>query len=258
MPPLTRFLFVLFFVLSQVVNAADPQKILIVVSSYGKDGGKTRPGYEFDEFSQAYLIFKANGFAIDVASPRGGRAEADEFNKTKPDNQQILADQEAMTLLNQTRTTQSINPADYAALYIVGGKGAMFDLPFDSALQDIISAIYARPDGIVSAVCHGPAAFAHVKQPDGTYLIAGKAIAGFSNDEEQLFGKRWKAELPFLLEDKLKQRGGLYERADVPVHNEAREPGHLVLKTGVPLSAGVYMLTVEERGQTRQHRIVIK
>jgi|GEM_PF-2070961 len=44
----------------------------------------------------------------------------------------------------------------------------------------------------------------------------------------------------------------------VPVHNEAREPGHLVLKTGVPLSAGVYMLTVEERGQTRQHRIVIK
>jgi len=215
MKPVTRFLFVLLFGLSQVVNAADPQKILIVVSSYGKDGGKTRPGYEFDEFSQAYLLFKANGFAIDVASPRGGRAEADEFNKTKPFNQQILADQQAMTLLNQTRPTHSINPADYAALYIVGGKGAMFDLPVDPALQEIIAAIYARPDGIVSAVCHGSAAFAHIKQPDGSFLIAGKAIGGFSNEEEELFGKGWKSELPFLLEDKLKQRGGLYERAEM-------------------------------------------
>lgn len=220
-----RFLFGFLLLLSQVTEAADPRKILIVVSSYGRDGGKSqpgrdrpdlsRPGYEFDEFSQAYLIFKANGFAIDVASPRGGRVEAGEFNKKKPYNQRVLADQQAMALLNQTRPTQSLNPADYAALYIVGGKGAMFDLPFDPALQDFIAALYSRPGAVVSAVCHGPAAFAHVKQPDGTYLIAGKAIAGFCNEEEQMFGKRWQAEFPFSLEDKLKQRGGLYERAEL-------------------------------------------
>lgn len=91
----------------------------------------------------------------------------------------------------------------------------MFDLPFDPALQDFITALYSRNDGVVSAVCYGPAAFAHVKQSDGTYLIAGKAVAGFCNEEEQLFGKRWQAEFPFLLEDKLKQRGGLYERAEL-------------------------------------------
>jgi hypothetical protein len=69
----TRFLFVLFFALSQGVNAADPQKILIVISRYGKDGGKTRPGYEFDKFSQAYLIAgKAiAGFGNDASANAG-------------------------------------------------------------------------------------------------------------------------------------------------------------------------------------------
>jgi len=36
------------------------------------------------------------------------------------------------------------------------------------------------------------------------------------------------------------------------------ESGNLLLKTKQTLSAGIYIITVEERGQTRQHRIVIK
>lgn len=269
-----RFLFVFLLLTSQFVNAADPKKILIVVSSYGKDGekirpgqsrpgqsrpgqsrpGQSRPGYEFDEFSQAYLIFKANGFALDVASPRGGRVEADEFNKAKPYNQRVLADQEAMTLLNQTRSTHSVNVADYAALYIVGGKGAMFDLPFDPALQDIIGAMYDRADGIVSAVCHGPAALVHVKQADGTYLIAGKTIAGFCNDEEQLFGKRWKTEFPFSLEDKLKQRGGRYERAELMLPHVSVD-GRLITGQNPYSTNGVAEAVVQALGKPLAARV---
>ena len=44
----------------------------MVVSSYAQDMRSIRPGYEFDEFSQAYLIFKNNNLSIDVASPKGG------------------------------------------------------------------------------------------------------------------------------------------------------------------------------------------
>lgn len=190
------------------------KKVLIVVSSYGKKEGKLRPGFEFDEFSQAWLVFKANGLDVDVASPKGGYAEPDEFNKTKPYNKEVFEDVKAMELLQNTKPTAQIKPEQYVAVYIVGGKGAMFDLPFDPSLQEIIATIYQKQNGIISAVCHGPAAFVNIKLDDGTFLIANKKMTGFCNDEEEKFGKKWKAEFPFLLEDKLKARGALYERGE--------------------------------------------
>jgi putative intracellular protease/amidase len=197
-------------------DISTPEKrILIVVSSYGKDGGKTRPGYEFDEFSQAYLIFTSNGFAVDVASPRGGAVESDEFNKTKPYNKALLVDEKAMSLLKTTKPTASLRAENYDAVYVVGGKGAMFDLPFDPALQELLASVYNSKNGIVSAVCHGPAALVNVKRADGQYLLAGKTVSGFCNLEEEKFGKRWREEFPFMLEDKLKARGGKYERAEM-------------------------------------------
>lgn len=42
-------------------EAAD--KVLIIVSSAGRDQGKTRPGFEMDEFSQSWLMLRANGLA---------------------------------------------------------------------------------------------------------------------------------------------------------------------------------------------------
>ncbi len=194
--------------------AQTTRKILMVVSSYGKDAGKTRPGFEFDEYSQAYLIFKANGFEVDVASPKGGAVEPDGYNAKKEYNKAILADAKATGWLKNTLPTASLKAADYAAVYVVGGKGAMFDLPFDPSLQEIITQIYQNK-GIISAVCHGPAAFVHVKLPDGKYLVEGKAVTGFCNDEETMFGKKWQKEFPFMLEDKLKARAGIYEKADV-------------------------------------------
>lgn len=191
-----------------------PKKILIVVSGYGKQEGKIRPGFEFDEYSLAYLIFKSNGLGIDVASPKGGVVESDGFNKNKPYNKLVMEDTIAMGLLRNTRPTAQVNPAAYAGVYIVGGKGAMFDLPFDPSLQELIQTIYEKQKGVVAAVCHGPAALVNVKLEDGSYLIFNKQVTGFSNEEEQKFGKKWKAEFPFLLEDKLKERGVQFQSSD--------------------------------------------
>ena len=139
------------------------KKVLMVVSSYGKDMGSARPGYEFDEFSQAYLIFKNNGLSIDVASPKGGPVEADEYNSDKSYNKIFLEHKSALNLLDDTKATADVNAEDYDAIYIVGGKGAMFDLPYDPALQDVISNLYLKKGTVISSVCHGPAAFVNVK-----------------------------------------------------------------------------------------------
>ena len=186
-------------------------KIVMIVSSYGKDMGKTRPGYEMDEFSQAYLIFKANGLQIDVASPKGGAVEVGQFNKEKPYNKIMVQDSIAMGLLKRTKPTASLHANDYDAIYIVGGKGPMFDLVVDPALQDLILEMNANK-AIISAVCHGTIAFANIKK-DGQYLIENKSITGFCNEEEAMFGKTG-SEFPFLLEDRLLLRGAKYEKGE--------------------------------------------
>lgn len=197
-----------------------PKKILMVVSSYGKDNGASRPGYEFDEFSQAYLIFKNNGLVVDVASPKGGKVEADKFKTEKPYNQQVMEDESAMASLAETKPTSSIDPAAYDAIYIVGGKGAMFDLPYDPSLQDIILDLYRREGTVISSVCHGPASFVNIKDGED-YIIKDVEITSFCNTEEALFGKKWVPEFPFQLEDQLVARGAVFSQTDFMLSNVA-------------------------------------
>ncbi len=156
------FLFCSIIVFGQKPTTEAASKVLIVVSSYGKDNGKIRPGFELDEFTQAYWIFKDNNMQIDVASPKGGKAEADEFNPKKLYNKRFLEDTVAQRLLENTLPTSAILDREYAAVYIVGGKGAMFDLPVDPSLQEIIAKIYKK-NGVISSVCHGAAAFVNIK-----------------------------------------------------------------------------------------------
>ncbi len=205
-----------FVLLSQSKNT--PKKILMVVSSYGKDLGESRPGYEFDEFTQAYLIFKQNNLDVDVASPKGGKVEADKFNEDKAYNQVVLQDKGILNALNNTKATSVVKPSEYDAIYIVGGKGAMFDLPYDPSLQVIILNLYQREGTVISSVCHGPAAFVNVKDGDN-YIIEDVEITGFCNVEEDLFGKKWVKEFPFKLEDKLKSRGAVFSQTDFMLSN---------------------------------------
>ena len=208
----TRLLALALAVSTLPLHATERDSILIVVSGEGRDQGKTRPGFEMDEFSQAYLIFRDNGLSVDVASPAGGAVEADRYNPKEPFNARLLADADAMRKLADTRATRDVRAGDYAAVYIVGGKGAMFDLPADPALKILLSDVYQR-GGIVAAVCHGPAALVDVRLGDGSLLVSGRTLTGFSNEEESLFGKRWAKEFRFQLEDAMRERGAHWQEA---------------------------------------------
>ena len=59
----------------------------------------------------------------------------------------------------------------------------MFDLATDPISHQIINEFHAA-GRIVAAVCHGPAALAFVKLPDGTPFLSGAKVTGFSNSEE--------------------------------------------------------------------------
>ena len=219
-----RAIFLMTFILACVSlfsqSKTSRDKVLMVVSSYGDGSGAVRPGYEFDEFSQAYLVFKNNGLEVDIASPKGGKVEADQYNQEKEYNKALAADIAIQNKLENTLPTASIDPDDYDAVYIVGGKGAMFDLPYDPSLQDIILNLYQREGAVISSVCHGPAAFANVKNGE-EYIIKDVEVTGFTNQEEALFGKKWVKEFSFMLEDKLQSRGAIFKQADFMLANVA-------------------------------------
>lgn len=234
--------------LAAPLHAADAGRILIVVSGEGRDQGKTRPGYEFDELSQAWLIFKANGFAIDVASPQGGAVEADRYNPQQPFNAALLADTEATRMLAATRRTDQVKAADYAAIYVVGGKGAMFDLPRDTALASLLADAYTQ-GAVIGAVCHGPAALVDVKLGDGTSMVAGKAMTGFTNEEEAVFGKPWAKEFPWQLEDALRARGAHWQEAPLMMAKVVVD-GRLVTGQNPYSTPGVAEAIVRATGRT--------
>ncbi|MEJ2790325.1 MULTISPECIES: DJ-1/PfpI family protein [unclassified Pseudoxanthomonas] len=234
--------------LAAPLHAADAGRILIVVSGEGRDQGKTRPGYEFDELSQAWLIFKANGFAIEVASPQGGAVEADKYNPQESFNAALLADADATRVLADTRKTRDVKASDYAAIYVVGGKGAMFDLPRDAALASLLADAYEH-GAVIGAVCHGPAALADVRLRNGASLVDGKALTGFTNEEEALFGKRWAKEFPWLLEDRLRERGARWEEAPLMMPKVVVD-GRLVTGQNPYSTPGVAEAIVRATGRT--------
>ncbi|HEU4537166.1 MAG TPA: type 1 glutamine amidotransferase domain-containing protein, partial [Polyangiaceae bacterium] len=103
-----------------------------------------------------------------------------------------------------------VDPAAYDAVFYAGGHGTMWDFPDDAALARIAAAVYER-GGVVAAVCHGPAGLVNVKLSSGEWLVAGREVAAFTNDEERAVGL---AEVvPFLLADRLVERGARHRPA---------------------------------------------
>jgi putative intracellular protease/amidase len=191
-------------------------KILIVLTSHDKlgDTGK-KTGFWLEEFAAPYYVLGDAGAMITLASPKGGQPPLDP-KSDEPDSQteatkRFKGDGDAQAALANTVKLQDISPDDYDAVFYAGGHGPMWDLAEDRDSIALIEAMYAsgRP---VAAVCHAPAAFRHTKAPDGSPLVKGKSVTGFSNTEEdavQLSGV-----VPFLLEDELKAKGANYSKAD--------------------------------------------
>jgi putative intracellular protease/amidase len=102
-----------------------------------------------------------------------------------------------------------VSAEDFDAVFYPGGHGPMWDLPDNHASVALIEA-FVKADKPVGAVCHAPVALVNVRGRDGEYLVKGKRVTGFSNSEEEAVGLT--AVVPFLLEDRLKERGGSYSK----------------------------------------------
>lgn len=187
------------------------KKILFVVTSHDKKGSTGEPtGYYLAEVSHAWKVLKEAGYEIDFVSPKGGEPPVDGFDLTDAENKEFWEDKEYKYKINHSLKPAEVKPADYMAIYYAGGHGAVWDLPDNAGISAIATKIYEN-NGIVAAVCHGPAGIVNIKLTNGKYLVDGKKVNGFTNEEEAAV--KLEKVVPFLLEDKLIERGGIYEKS---------------------------------------------
>lgn len=197
-------------------------RILAVLSSTARfDQERRKAGYELTELARAYWVFTANGYDVDLASPRGGTPPQMLDDGLGDADHAFLNDPVAQAKLADTLPLSGVDPSRYAAVYFVGGKGAMFDFPGNPDIARIVAEI--APRGVIGAVCHGPAALLDVRLPDGNLLLSGRRVTGFSNDEELFLIKDAREVFPFLLQDALAAQGGSFVEGPMYLDNTVRD-----------------------------------
>jgi putative intracellular protease/amidase len=150
-------------------------------------------------------------------SPRGGAVPLEPRALKFPNYDKTAkawrADPAKVALLEDTKAPEHIDSAAFDAIYFTGGHAVMYDFPDSTGLQRITRDIYER-GGIVSSVCHGYCGLLNTTLSDGSYLIAGKKMTGFSWQEEVLAGV--DKLVPYNAEQRAKDLGALYQKAKLP------------------------------------------
>ncbi|ARN70356.1 type 1 glutamine amidotransferase domain-containing protein [Nonlabens tegetincola] len=206
-------IFSLLTVINKKEKTMDTPKILMILSSHKElgDTGKTT-GYYLSEVTHAYEVFKEAGYDITFVSPEGGLPPVDGFDLDDEINKKYWEDEDFQAKLKSTLKPSQVEASQYQVIYYAGGHGTMWDFPNNQELANIASEIYEN-DGIVSAVCHGPSGLINIKLSDGSYLVDGKTLSVFTNEEEA--NVELTEVVPFLLEDELKEKGAKIDKADM-------------------------------------------
>ncbi len=192
------------------------ERILVVVTSCAKYPTLERAtGLWLGEAVHFVRKVEGAGFAVDYVSPLGGYTPIDPHSlaMAEPGDWEWYQDKAFMNRLGATLSPRQTAAADYACIYYAGGHGVVWDFPDDADLQAIAREIY-ESGGIVSSVCHGAVGLLNIRLSDGTPLVRGRKVTGFSNAEEKLAGL--DQSVPYLTETELTARGAAYQKADQP------------------------------------------
>ncbi len=191
-------------------------KIVIVLTSHSKLGNTDqKTGFWIEEFATPYYLFKEAGVQITLATPNGGQPPIDPKSDT-PENQtestiRYKKDESLLNLMANTVKLQDISAKNFDAVFYPGGHGPLWDLATDKNSIKLIEDFWDAKKP-VATVCHAPSVLLNVKDEDGEFLVKGKKVTGFSNTEE--IAVQLDTIVPFLLEDELKNKGGMYSKKE--------------------------------------------
>ena len=186
------------------------KRILIIVSNANAIGpNNRRTGTFLPEVAHPYAAFEKANYQIDFASLTGDTPYLDALNLANdPDNLSFLTGK-GWEAMQKAVKLSTVDVLKYDAVFVPGGLAPMVDMPENGLLKNVIKETYER-NAVVGAVCHGPVSLLNVKLSNGTYLVNGKNITSFTDEEEKGYAI---ADVPFLLETSLTKQGAKFHAA---------------------------------------------
>lgn len=189
-----------------ISNAAEQKiKIAMLISGYASQGN-AQLSYDLEELAQSYLVLSSNGVDIDIISPAGGPVLVKDNKDHLDFIQEFKNNTPALAKLANTTSAEAAQVNHYDALMVIGGNGAVFDLPVDQNTQSFVQG-FVDSESPIAAVCHGPAALLNIKTKEGKYFISGKVLNSFTAVEDRFFKKEIVNEYPFIVQEELEKRG---------------------------------------------------
>lgn len=193
-------------------HASEIKPVLFVVTSCPVKGDTgIATGFNLAEVTHPLEKLQQAGIRVEFASIQGGAAPLDGLeDMSDPVIAHYWADPGFRHAIANTLRIDELDASLYSAIMFAGGHGTMWDFPDSAGAQKLIREIDAA-GGIVSAVCHGPAALVNARRADGSLLVAGKRVAAFTNNEEEEVQSTHV--VPFLLASVLSERGAHHQDA---------------------------------------------
>jgi putative intracellular protease/amidase len=192
------------------------KKVLIMVSNVSELPGDENSDARNNlwEVAPPYHVFAMNGYEVDFVSPEGGKTPfSRDVDEADPPGMipYTIKFEGFRTKADQAFTPGETKIDDYAAVFIGGGFGPLFDVANDPEMLALVARVY-EGGGVIGACGHGPGSLAKVRLSDDSYMVAGKRVTGFPNSSEQ--NSKWSRQgtlLPYLVEDGLRDSGGLFQ-----------------------------------------------
>lgn len=206
------------------------KKALVVLTNIGQYGDDPEPtGLWLAEATE--FVYKMNkaGIKVDYVSPKGGKVPLDprSMKSIYASNRDFhifnSIDFKMHALINSLKPS-NINPDDYFVIYYTGGHGVLWDYPKNLELQAIAQNIYSN-GGYITSVCHGVVGLLNIKDANGRFILDGRHITGFTDEEEVLGGKKDK--VPYSAEEEAKYRGARYIKT-LPYTPNAVKSGRVI------------------------------
>ncbi len=185
------------------------KKILIIVSNAHVIGPHNRrTGIFLPEVAHPYGAFDEAKYQIDFASLTGDTPYLDALQLANdPKNLSFLVGKGWERMQKAVKLSE-VKVGAYDAIFVPGGLAPMVDMPENPLLKQVVKETYER-GAVVGAVCHGPVSLLNVRLSSGSFLVDGKNISSFTNEEEDGYAKD---DVPFDLETALTKQGAKFHK----------------------------------------------
>jgi putative intracellular protease/amidase len=198
-----------------VLNPDAPKRVVIVASNPAVSQQTGWPiGFWWAELSHPYWELTEHGYQVDVASPEGGKLEADPWSDPRDESRYSADDllslgfinsPEHLKLVEESLPLADIAPGDYDAALFVGGQGPMYTFFEDERVHRLVASFYEARK-VTAVICHAVCVLLKVRLSDGSLLVEGKTWTGFANSEERFADEYVGRKIqPFWIEDEARK-----------------------------------------------------